>query len=72
MKREYGYKNVKSKDGRFSPIYGNELNNLLNTYCTLMGVNKTRDSEKVLKEHYRKEIERIKQIIQIDDIRSGK
>lgn len=71
MSRTFGYKNVKSKDGRFSPIYSKELNDLINTYCVLMNVNKTKDSERVLKEHYTRELERIKQIIQIDDIRSG-
>lgn len=66
MSRNFGYKNVKSKDGKFSPIYSKELNDLITTYCVLLGVNKTRDSERVLKEHYSKELERIKQIITID------
>lgn len=70
MSRNIGYKNIKSKDGKFSPIYSKELNDLITTYCVLMNANKTKDSEKVLKEHYSKELARIKQIITIDNIRS--
>ena len=58
--RKVKYVSSNSKDGRFSPIYSKELSNLINSYCFIMDLNRTQDSERVLMEYYTQKIEELR------------